>query len=72
MEIYRRENSLTIERFLDNKIGPAECLDAFEHSLKSVLRRHPSEDLPGIRQVVLANNKLVVEELARRNPKRTI
>src|SRR3954470_332998 len=66
MEVYKSETREVLERFLSRRIGYGECIAALDAALAGVLPRGSSDELPGLRELMLANNAAVSKEMERR------
>ena len=70
MEVFKTETREVLSRFLRRRLSFPDCIAALDAALAGVLPRlHPSE-LPALREVLLANNDIVMEEMARREQTR--
>jgi hypothetical protein len=68
MEVYERETQEVIRRFLDRRISFAECIAALDAALAGLIPTLTGEQIPRLRIVMLANNEIVMKEMARRGP----
>jgi hypothetical protein len=68
MEIYERETSATIQRFLDRKLSFHDCIAALDAALADFIPRMTGEQLARVRIVMMANNEIVMKEMERRGP----
>jgi hypothetical protein len=66
VEVYKRECHDIVQRFLANKISFAWCTAALEAALADVTPRLKPDEITELRQLALANNAVVMEEMARR------
>ena len=66
MEVYERETEEIIRRFLAHKITFPECIAALDASLARLIPHLQPMQLDDLREVMLANNAKVMEEMARR------
>lgn len=66
MEVYERETQEVIRRFLDHRITIPECIAALDAALAGLIPTLIGEQLPRLRVVMLANNEIVMKEMARR------
>jgi len=68
MEVYQRETREIVWSFLRHRITFARCIDLLDAALADVDPRLAGEDLIALRQLVLANNEMVMMEMERRGP----
>ena len=66
MEAYKRETSDLIKRFLLHRLSFADCVSALDSALAGFIPTMRPEELPALREVMLANNETVMKEMARR------
>ena len=66
MEVCERETKETIRRFLAHKITFPDCISALDASLASLIPHMMPAQLYELRDLMLANNATVMEEMARR------
>ena len=66
MEVYKSETKSLVARFLVNEISFEACIYSLDAALLRFIARMKPEQLPELRAVMLANNALVMEEMARR------
>jgi hypothetical protein len=66
MEVYERETAEVIRRFLARRISFPECIAALDAALASLIPHLTGEQIPRLRMVMLANNEIVMNEMARR------
>jgi hypothetical protein len=77
MEIYRRETQEIVGRFLSYQLSFPDCVLALHSALHSALDRllptlptlKRARRIYDVRAVMLANNVIVMEEMARRSAK---
>ena len=67
MEVYRRETREVVRRFLDNQLCFADCISALDAALARFIPRMESKQLGELRIEMLANNEVVMNEMARRS-----
>ena len=72
MELYKQETRKLINRFLLRQLSFPECISALDSALAELIPRLRPEDLPTLREVMLANNERVMKEMARRGPSHEI
>jgi hypothetical protein len=70
MELYKQETRKLINRFLLRQLSFPECISALDSALAELIPRLRPEDLPALREVMLANNERVMKEMARRGQPR--
>ena len=70
MDAYGATTREVISRFLDHKLGFADCIAALDAALADLIPRLTSEQLIQLRAVMLANNEIVMKEMERRGPPR--
>ena len=68
MEVYERETAKVIRRFLPRRISFPECIAALDAALAGLIPRLTGKQIPQLRIVMLANNEIVMKEMARRGP----
>jgi CRP-like cAMP-binding protein len=66
MEIYKRETRQTIKRFLNHRLGFAECIAALDSALADLTSRLTAEQIAPLRALILENNDIVMKEMERR------
>ena len=66
MEVYKRETEEVIRRFLARKITFPACIAALDAALARAIPHLLPIQLDELRDVMLANNAKVMEEMARR------
>jgi hypothetical protein len=70
MEVYKRETKKVIKRFLAHKLSLPDCIAALDAALASLVPRLKHKDLDALRALMLSNNDIVMEEMARRGSPR--
>jgi len=68
MEVYRRETRHVIKRFLDHRLGFADCIAGLDAALAGLIPRLTGQHLAPLRALMLANNETVMREMERRGP----
>jgi hypothetical protein len=68
MEAYKRETNELINRFLLRRLSFPECISALDSALAGLIPRLRPEDLPALRELIMANNERVMKEMERRGP----
>jgi hypothetical protein len=66
MELYKHETREIISRFLLRRLSFPDCISALDSALAELIPRLHPEDLPTLREVMLANDERVMNEMARR------
>jgi hypothetical protein len=66
MEVYKSETREVLDRFLSRRITFPGCIAALDAALAGLLPRLRSEELPALRELMLANNEAVMKEMERR------
>jgi hypothetical protein len=66
--VYERQTQKTIRRFLDHRLSFPECIASLDSALADLIPRLEDGQLPRLRIVMMANNEIVMEEMARRRP----
>ena len=69
MEVYKRETEEIIRRFLKRQLSFPDCVAALDAALAGLLPLEPSQ-YDEVRAVMLANNDIVMDEMARRTSER--
>ena len=70
MEVYKSETREVLNRFLRRRLSFPDCIAALDAALAGVLPRLQPSELPALREVMLANNEVVMEEMERRERSR--
>jgi hypothetical protein len=66
MEVYKRETKELINRFLLGRLSFPDCISALDSALAGFIPRMLPEDLPALREAMMANNETVMKEMTRR------
>jgi hypothetical protein len=66
MEVYKSETKEVLSRFLSRRLSFPDCIAALDAALAGLLPRLQPEELPALRELMLANNALVMKEMERR------
>jgi hypothetical protein len=70
VEVYRSETRSVVKSFLRHNLSFCNCISELDGALASLIRRMEAtqyhEELPMIRDLMLANNETVMKEMARR------
>ena len=61
MEIYKRETRDLVNRFLLRQLSFPDCISALDSALAGLIPRLRPEDLPALREVIMANNESVLQ-----------
>ena len=72
MEVYERETKETIRRFLAHKIAFPACIAALDAALARLIPHVQPAQLYDLRDLMLANNNTVMDEMARRSAKNRV
>jgi hypothetical protein len=67
IEVYKSECREILRRFLAHKIGFTSCIAALEDAPADVMPRLTPDEIVELRQFALANNGVVMDEMARRS-----
>src|ERR1700694_5469544 len=70
MEVYKTETREVLRRFLRRRLSFTDCIAALDAALAGVLPRLQPSELPALREAMLANNAIVMEEMERREQRR--
>lgn len=70
MEVYKSETREVLSRFLSRRITFPGCIAALDAALAGLLPRLRPEELPALRELMLANNEVVMEEMQRRGQRK--
>jgi len=70
MEVYKSETREVLSRFLSRRITFPGCIAALDAALAGLLPRLRPEELPALRELMLANNDIVMKEMERRGRKK--
>jgi hypothetical protein len=63
---YQRDTGEIIDLFMEEKLTFPECIGRLEAALSSLLKEIPAGEVSSIRDVIIANNEMVMEEMALR------
>jgi hypothetical protein len=66
MEAYEHKTRDIIELFLSRRISLPQCTAALDAALAALIPTLRSEHIPRLRDVLLANNDIVLKEMERR------
>jgi hypothetical protein len=66
MEVFKAETREVLSRFLRRRLSFPDCIAALDAALAGVLPRLQPSELPALREVMLANNNIVMGEMERR------
>ncbi len=68
---YKLETNRAISDFIFEEITFPECLTRLEDALTKLLREVSVEDLSSVRDLMIANNEILLTEMAKRERQRT-
>ncbi len=63
MEVYKSETKEVLSRFLSHRLTFPACIAALDAALAGLLPRLRPEELPALRELMLANNDVVMKEM---------
>jgi hypothetical protein len=66
VDAYRRETKSLVTRFVKNQLPFESCIYSLDAALLRLISRMRPKQLNELRSVMLGNNELVMEEMARR------
>jgi hypothetical protein len=66
MEVYERETTEIVKRFLTRRLSFPLCIAALDAALSGLIPRLTGEQIPRLRIVILANDEIVMREMERR------
>ena len=67
MEVYKSETKEVLSRFLGRRLSFPDCIAALDAALAGLLPRLQPEELPALRELMMANNAVVMKEMERRS-----
>ena len=70
MEVYKSETKEVLSRFLGRRLSFPDCIAALDAALAGLLPRLRPEELPVLRELMLANNAIVMKEMERRGQRK--
>jgi hypothetical protein len=70
MEVYKSETKEVLSRFLGRRLSFPDCIAALDAALAGLLPRLRPEELPALRELMLANNAIVMKEMERRGQRK--
>jgi hypothetical protein len=70
MEVYKSETKEVLSRFLGRRLSFPDCIAALDAALAGLLPRLRPEELPALRELMLANNAVVMKEMERRGQRK--
>ena len=70
MEVYKSETREVLDRLLGRRLSFPDCIAALDAALAGLLPRLRPEELPALRELMLANNAIVMKEMERRGQRR--
>ena len=72
MEVYKSETREVLDRFLGHRLTFPACIAALDAALAGLLPRLRPEELPALRELMLANNNVVMQEMERRAQRKKV
>jgi hypothetical protein len=63
---YQRDTGEILDLFMEEKLTFPECIGRLQEAFASLLNKVSIEDLGSIREVMIANNEMVMEEMVLR------
>jgi len=70
MEVYKSETREVLDRFLGRRLSFPACIAALDAALAGLLPRLRPDELPALRELMLANNEVVMKEMERRGQRK--
>jgi len=70
MEVYKSETKEVLSRFLGRRLSFPDCIAALDAALAGLLPRLRHDELPALRELMLANNAIVMKEMERRGQRK--
>lgn len=70
MEVYKSETKEVLSRFLSRRLSFPACIAALDAALAGLLPRLRANELPALRELMLANNAIVMKEMERRGQRK--
>jgi hypothetical protein len=70
MEVYKSETKEVLSRFLGHRLTFPACIAALDAALAGLLPRLRADELPALRELMLANNDVVMREMERRGQRK--
>jgi hypothetical protein len=70
MEVYKSETKEVLSRFLGRRLSFPACIAALDAALAGLLPRLRADELPALRELMLANNAIVMKEMERRGQRK--
>src|ERR1700722_5170987 len=70
MEVYKSETKEVLSRFLSRRLSFPDCIAALDAALAGLLPRLRPDELPALRELMLANNAIVMKEMERRGQRK--
>jgi len=70
MEVYKSETKEVLSRFLSRRLSFPDCIAALDAALAGLLPRLRADELPALRELMLANNAIVMKEMERRGQRK--
>lgn len=66
MEVYKSETREVLNRFRGHRLTFPACIAALDAALAGLLPRLRPDELPALRELMMANNDIVMQEMERR------
>ncbi len=70
MEVYKSETKEVLSRFLGRRLSFPDCIAALDAALAGLLPRLRADELPALRELMMANNDIVMKEMERRGQRK--
>jgi hypothetical protein len=70
MEVYKSETREVLNRFLGHRLSFPACIAALDAALAGLLPRLHADELPALRELMMANNDIVMKEMERRGQRK--
>jgi hypothetical protein len=67
MDVYKSETKEVLSRFLSRRLSFPDCIAALDAALAGLLPRLRADELPALRELMMANNAIVMKEMERRS-----
>jgi len=70
MEVYKSETREVLDRFLSRRLSFPDCIAALDAALAGLLPRLRPDELPALRELMLGNNAILMQEMERRGKRK--
>src|SRR5580698_8298153 len=70
MEVYKSETKEVLSRFLGHRLSFPACIASLDAALAGLLPRLRADELPALRELMMANNAIVMQEMERRGQRK--